>query len=295
MGDAQSRAGFTLLELALVAAIVGVILAVALPQLMPAIAYGKLEGAARHVANFGRAAVARATMARERLTVRVDLANQEYWAVRWVEIKLEEEGEEEDDGLAGGFNRDPYRNLNRGGLFKNSPGGLFGDKGEGGGLFNRTRAESYMKFAPGLAGVFGEAEEDTEEQAERMADRFDRFLRLQVMARAENVTHEGLLSEIGPLFDKEFTLDATPVVEDEEEIMDDILSREVVPDGVWIDSVYVGNKAHSGGVVEIEISPLGLTEPITFYLRNEDGDYYTVVWDAITGGAHLESGKGASL
>ena len=33
---------------------------------------------------------------------------------------------------------------------------------------------------------------------------------------------------------------------------------------------------------------MGLTEPVTFHLRNEDEDYFTVVWDAVTGGARLE-------
>ncbi|NIA15837.1 MAG: hypothetical protein GWP08_17375, partial [Nitrospiraceae bacterium] len=47
------------------------------------------------------------------------------------------------------------------------------------------------------------------------------------------------------------------------------------------------------GEVEIELSPVGLSEPVTFYLKNEDDDYFTIEWDAITGGARVESGKHA--
>jgi hypothetical protein len=53
----------------------------------------------------------------------------------------------------------------------------------------------------------------------------------------------------------------------------------------------VGSVEHTTGVVEIEVSPLGLTDTVTFYLLRGDNDYYTVVWDPITGSSRLSRGK----
>jgi hypothetical protein len=63
---------------------------------------------------------------------------------------------------------------------------------------------------------------------------------------------------------------------------------------VWIESVLVGTSKQGKGVVEIEVTPLGLNDPVEIYLKNESGDYYTVVWDPITGGARCQRGKGSA-
>ena len=122
-----------------------------------------------------------------------------------------------------------------------------------------------------------------------MRDRFEQFVRAQLASRAKQVEHEGILDEIGPLFDKPFSLDN----EDDawEEVKEPLLERTQLPDGVVLESLWVGGKEHSGGQVEIELTALGLAEPVVFHLTNEDGDYFTVTWDAITGVTRIERGK----
>jgi len=270
--------GFTLLELVLVIAIIGLAVGLALPQFMPALAASSLEGSARHLANFGRGAVTRAAFSHERYTFRCDLARNEYWLVRWKEV--EPEGEKEEDKEEGLFKKD----------------NLFGARGGRSGnssLFDI--ASQFTGQSAGLDALIADSmPEGFEEKAEEMQERFDRFAQLALMTRARNVKHEGILGEIGPLFEKEFTLETDGQKEDDyEEMKDPLLLRTSLPAGVRIESVQVGNAAAGKGITEVEITPLGFAEPVTFYLRNDDGDYYTVVWDAITGGAHLYAGKRA--
>ena len=98
-----AEGGFTLVELAVVVGIVALLLAVAIPQLVPSILFSTLEGSARHLAGYGRAAMAHAVITHERLTIRIELtpedgAPQQYWAVRW--YTEEELQDEEDEGDA---------------------------------------------------------------------------------------------------------------------------------------------------------------------------------------------------
>ncbi|MFP4172811.1 MAG: prepilin-type N-terminal cleavage/methylation domain-containing protein, partial [Candidatus Hydrogenedentota bacterium] len=75
--------GFTLIELMMVALLLALFFAIAIPRLWPAIAFGEHEGAARRIANYGRAAIAECAMLQTRYTIKIDLDEQEYWTMRW--------------------------------------------------------------------------------------------------------------------------------------------------------------------------------------------------------------------
>ena len=47
----------------------------------------------------------------------------------------------------------------------------------------------------------------------------------------------------------------------------------------------------SKGVVELEITALGLAQRVGLYLRGEDGGYYTVVLDPLTARADIVPGE----
>lgn len=271
----------------MVIAIIGLATALVLPQFMPAIAYGSLEGSARHLANFGRAAVNRAAFAHERYTFHCDVATGQYWLVRWKEV-VPERKKDKDEGL---FKKESLFSRSSG--TGSSRSGYGGSGGERTTFFNQELASTLFSQSPSLeALVTQDAPEGFDEQALEMQERFDRFSRLSLMTRARNVNQEGIFDEMGPLFEKKFTLSVHDEDEDQsEEETDPLLSRTYLPEGVVIESVRVGNSDRSKGTAEVEITPLGFTEPVTFVLRNTDGDRYTVVWDAITGGAHLYSGK----
>jgi hypothetical protein len=74
-------------------------------------------------------------------------------------------------------------------------------------------------------------------------------------------------------------------------VKDHLLRRTTLPEGVVFDSMKIGAVEHHTGVVEIEVSPLGLAETVTFYLRRGEDDFFTVVWDPITGGSRIRRGK----
>lgn len=130
---------------------------------------------------------------------------------------------------------------------------------------------------------------DPLERARQFREHMEVFTKMALEVRASRIEQDDFsLEGVGPEFD-EFKLDA-----DEEEkytVKLPLLEPHRLPQDVKIESVKLGSKSITSGVAEIEILPLGLLENAVFYLRSDDGEYYTVVWDAITGGARMYAGK----
>jgi prepilin-type N-terminal cleavage/methylation domain-containing protein len=268
--------GFTLIEILLVMAIVALMAAIAAPQLMPAILLSELEGSSRHVAGFGRAALSEAVLMRDTITVRIDLTNQEYWATHLVgkHHDLFDEDEDEKSNKKSEAVKESSKKKSKKRSSSND-----GHNGEFLNLLGYSKSDedgsNWGESATSDAGL--------------MRKQFDRFSQTQMLTRSKQVKREGLLDEIGPLFEKKFSLDDDEEVE--EELMDPLLARESLPKGVKIESVHVGGTSYSKGEVDIEITPLGLVDPVTFYIKGDESGYYTVIWDPITGNVHLQEGK----
>ena len=96
--DAEDRRGFTLIELMVVISLMAMIAAISLPYFLPVLLYSTHEGAARHLANYGRSAIAHTTLEKETITVMIDLDNQEYWSEGLRQPDPEIEGTENEFG-----------------------------------------------------------------------------------------------------------------------------------------------------------------------------------------------------
>lgn len=252
-GTARLRSGFTLIELVCVIALIGLVLAIAMPRLMPVFAFSQLEGSARHIANYGRSAIAFSAFKQEPITVRFDFDTGEYWSLRWVE-KQES---------------------------------IFGDSSIAG---ESKPLEVNAATALGLIEQQGLSPEDRAQQSLEFEYQLDLAFRRSLEARARNVPQEGMLSGIDPL--KEFDFSLREDEEDQrEEVMATTLLRGTLPQGVAVESIRVGGDEFTKGIVDMEITPVGLADSVTFVLKGEDEDYFTVTWDPITGGAHLSRGK----
>ncbi len=258
------RTGFTLIELMVVVALIAIIAAVAMPRLLPVLIYSTHEGAARHLANFGRSAIAHAALSNEAITVMIDLDNQEYWAERMPEPIPEEEEEELDDEEGPPEDDDE--------LFRQAKKEL--DEIED----DRREEEGFELIA---------------EQTSRMASRFNNRAQQAMTARAGRVVHDrkGILDGLGEFLEDEFELDENGEEIVPEEITDPLLSRTRIPEGVYIEYVAMGDVDHIEGVVEIELTVLGLSGEVEFSIVNEDGDVFVVKWDPIAGNATMTEGK----
>jgi prepilin-type N-terminal cleavage/methylation domain-containing protein len=253
----RASKGFTLVELAVVVAIIAVAIAITVPNFWPAIDSMTLEGTGRHLGNYGRAVMAQSALIGEELIVKIDFEKQEYWTERLPkpESLLKEEEELEKGKTDGELSTD---------------------------LFADSEDEANL--------------EQLDQMAEKMRFRMEQFARQAVESRATNVKQEGVLGDMGPLFEKEFKLDDK---EDEQdwEYRNYLLGRTKLDQGIIIESLRYGatGKEVAKGTAEIEVFPMGLGTPIIFYLVNEAGDYFTVAWDPITTGTHLYAGKETSL
>lgn len=234
---AGCAAGFTLMELMVVIGIIGMIVAVAMPQLLPLLSFSTHEGAARRLAGYGRTAMGHAALTHETVIVVVDLVNQEYWSEQnhFVETLLATQ-----------------------------------------------------------APTFGDAPAD---EAEEMHQRFEDMAMQALIARANRVPRSEATDPFGSAQSSfndrsgRAPLDLQPKRElEREEMGEQLLQRVRVPDGVYIESVVIGEEEFFDGVLEIELSPLGLEGTIEFVLVNDEAEYYTVVWDAITDSTRLHQG-----
>ncbi|GJM27357.1 MAG: hypothetical protein DHS20C16_37720 [Phycisphaerae bacterium] len=243
--------GFTLIELVIVSGLILMIMGLAVPALIPAFAFSELEGAARHVSSYGRSAAAYAGFSGEYITVKIDIDAGEYWAVE---------------------------------LLDTTPTLFEDDEPE-------TELDEQEALAALVASQSNGGDAAMLEQSMMLEKQFEQFFRRSVEAQAKNVHHDGsLFDDVGPLFDEEFSLREEDD-DDDREIKDVLMRRTTLPKDVIFESVMVGNEEHTNGIVEIEVSPLGLTDTVTFYILRGEDRYFTVVWDPITGSSRLTRGK----
>lgn len=254
--------------------VIALALSIAMPSLLPAMLSSQLEGSARHLANYGRSVVAYSALNHEPVTVRIDLANGEYYCLNWSEEDLAIRSGMESAGLSGiegknsmGLTRDPNKQAN--GLSTGKTGQM-------------TVQELLSQGTP----------EDLEFERDAVQYELDMVFHRSLIAQARNVPTQSLL-DVNPLLEQDFSLTLEGKQEQREEVQDALIGHSRVPDDVVIESILLGGEEIAEGVVDIEVTPIGLSQTVSFFLKSARGEYYTVQWDPITGGSHLIRGKEA--
>lgn len=256
---ARSRSGFTLFELVAVIAIIGIIAAVVTPHLLPALVMSKQMGEARRLANFGRTAIARSAMMREHYTIVLDIDNQEYWVLRWPTAAELEENQE-------------------------------------------ITPEAKIALGTKSAPAAQDPQEALAAKAKEMRASFEALARLTTEGRARHIRHDkdGIFAEAEPMFKtEEFELATMDDEQDEKsqrtEVEHYLLNRHRLPDGIRMETVETAGMAYAMGLVEVDVTPLGLMEPVAAVIVDTDNNALTVKWDAMTGLAHVEDGRQSIL
>ncbi len=263
--------GFTLLELCVVMVIIGIIASIAAPQFIGLISFGELDGEGRWLANYGTAAVSEAALFKAPVTVRVDLDKQEYYAIRLIfpEPETDADGKPKPP--------DQMSLLKKAKKDKNMSSSQVSDL-----LAGKKGLDPTLKGA-----LPREFDQDMADQ--QMNDKFGRFARQSLETRAKNVIpKEGILDEIGPLFEKKFKLKEEKPTEEQQ---GGVLAKHRLPGGVRIVAVMRDGEVKNKGVVEVEVSALGLTNLAAFHIVNADQEYMTIYWDPLTGRGIARPGK----
>lgn len=267
-----ARGGYTLLELMFVVFIIALMLSIAMPRLLPALLSSQLEGAARHLANYGRSAIAYSALNREPITVRIDLQKREYYSLKWMDEQIGL-NDMKSAGLSG------IEGKNSVGLSK-----IEGKKDAG----LSVDPSNQMTIQDMI--IEGDVE-SLEAQRDEVQLDLDMAFRRSLQAQAMNVPHETVRGDIDPIFKKDFKLTVDGEEEQRDEIADALLGHGYLPEEISIESVLLGGEQISEGTVDVEVTPIGLSQSVSFILKNTRDEYYTVQWDPITGGAHLARGK----
>jgi prepilin-type N-terminal cleavage/methylation domain-containing protein len=261
------RRGFTLIELMVVILLIGMMAGIAGPRLLPLITMTEHQNEARHLVGYGRAAMAHASMKHENIVVRIDLDNQEYWTEAQPDVYEAPESTGDDDPFDDDDDdwipEDEYE------LRKASQTILMGEDAEQ----EITDEEDQKK----LLG----------RQKENMKTEFTSMAQNTLFARAKRVKHDAKMFEDDKLFDYGMDEDELDVNDEAgtNAVDSDLLSPHRVIESVLIESVHIGEEVFSTGVVDIELSPLGLDTSVTFVLINEDAETMVVQWDPLTGNA----------
>lgn len=240
-----------------VIAIMGAVLAMAAPHFLPTLLYSTHEGAARHLANFGRAAIAEATLTRERIYVRIDLDHQEYWC------EVIPDPPEEAPLHAALANDD----------------GLPEDDQELGQL-----AQEELDKRAENAGT-DEGDKVLDEQSRRMTEQSNLLARKALVAQAARVKHDErvLPHSARELLHPSLATSAQQEETEPQEVRNPLISRTRLPEEIHFARVEIGGVEHKKGVATVELSPAGLDVEAKFSLVNQRGNAFTVTWDPVSG------------
>ena len=269
------REGFTLIELAVVVFLLSLMAAIAIPRLLPVIAYSELEGTARRLAGYGQGAMGHSALLRERIVVRIDLSEQQVYTVHW--ILPEKEAAEQ---AAAEAEPDQLAKL-----------ALLREKGIG----SQADLQEKLGSGKGLSDILSDDDGafDSELAGFQMTDKFNVFARQALEVRAENVKHdESFLDDVGLDLSEENIFDPDAEEPVEEELGDPILRRIGFSSNAQIVGVELDGEYTSRGVVEVEFSVLGLGQRVVIFVENEDGDAFTVLWDPISNRSNVFVGRG---
>jgi hypothetical protein len=215
---------------------------------------------ANRLSNFGRTAIARSAMMREHYSVMIDIDNQEYWVLRWpTAAELEEE--------------------------------------------ESITPEQKIALGTKSAPVEENPQDALAAKSKEMRASFEALARLTTENRARHVRHDKdseMFNDAEPMFKSdEFELEK---MEDEEtekemrtEVVHHLLNRHRLPDGVRMETVETTGMAYTSGVVEVDVTPLGLMEPVAIFIVDDQESALTVKWDAMTGLAHVGDGRQSIL